>query len=671
MTLTVTTTTPYDESLFRRATSHTWSEYSDPCELPSSRGTTPTSTVSVVDSVEDAAGAPPPSLPRDESVCGGIRIPSFLQPLLGLDFIPYLPPQLVEEGASDFLASIEDDDDLTNDDLPEDYLEKTLEDCAEEVLDLQVALEDPVVQMNDTPRRKGMKSSIGASFAKAIKGKRRSGEHKKQHAASPWKQNPQAVDMEWMRKQQAALSAHQRRLEVVQNESQVVQQRAAVIEARVSTVREEALELQEALERSMQKLQLETQSLESTRDELRLLEDTAVRAAEGMKASVAAIRKGTRGNVLSGLRKSPRSRERSATEDMPRSRNTPPMTPKNVEASYPCELPETEAPPVRARARANTEPRCLRHSSSSFMRVSDLELQDSPRECSKDDLYSSSSISSSLSLSDHSPGVAHKVGCEAFFSIDQDVALILNRLFNLGYAVVTDESDRFTPTRDTQSHLSGYGRAGNKPLEGWPIHPWFAPQGSDVLTWTGGVPHQGFGHDWPVVKARGIVKTRPRNLLTFLLDSSQIKKYNKMSHGRSDLLVMQEGVETTAADSEYGFAGDAKIMRSLNKPRMLPKTIEMLSLWYTRVLEDSPDAYMIVNRSVWENDSATPQKSSNLLRSEMLLGVMLLRPCKGGEACELTTITHVYSPGVPEMLAKRMAPGSAAGLIREIQEQFR
>jgi hypothetical protein len=670
MTLTVTTTTPYDESPFRRATSHTWSEYSDPCELPSSRGTTPTSTVSFVDSVEDAGA--PSSLPREESVHGGIRIPSFLQPLLGLDFIPYLPPQLIEEGANDCLASIEDDDDLTeDDDLPEDYLENTLEGNVDDTLNLRVALEEPVVQRNDTPRKKGMKSSIGASFAKAIKGKRRSGEHKI-HSASPWKQKPQALDMEWMRKQQAALSAHQRRLDVVQNESQVVQQRAAAIEARVSTVREEALELQQALERSMRKLQLETQSLESTRDELRHLEDAAIRTAEQMEASVAAIRKCTvrsRGNVLSGLRKSPRSRERSATEDMPRSRTTPPMAPKNVEASYSCELPETEAPPVRARA--NTEPRRLRHSSSSFMRVSDLELQDSPREGSKDDLYCSSSISSSLSLSNHSPGVAHKVGCEAFFSIDQDVALILNRLFNLGYEVVTDESDRFTATRDTQSHLSRYGRAVNKPLERWPIHPWLAPQGSDVLTWTGGVPHQGFGHDWPVVKARGIVKTHPRNLLTFLLDSSQIKKYNKMSQGRSDLLVMQEGVETTAAESEYGFAGAAKIMRSLNKPRMLPKTIEMLSLWYTRVLEDSPDAYMIVNRSVWENDSATPQKSSNLLRSEMLLGVMLLRPCMGVEACELTTITHVYSPGVPEMLAKRMAPGSAAGLIREIQEQFR
>jgi hypothetical protein len=664
MTLTVITTTPpHDQGPFRRATSSTSSEWSDPCELPSSRGT-----VSFVDSVD--AGAPPPSLPREES--GGIRIPSFLQPLLGLDFIPYLPPQLIEEGGNAFLASIEDDDLTDFDYLPEDCLESTLEDCVEDALNVRVALEEPAVEFNYTPRKKGIKSTIGASFAKAIKGKRRSGEHKKRAASPSWKQKPQAVDMEWMRKQQAALSAHQQRLEGVQNESQVVQQRAAAIEARVSKVREEALELQQALERSMQKLQLETQSLESTRDELRHLEDAAVRTAERMEASVAAIRKGTvrsRGNVLSGLRKPPQSRERSATEDMPRSSTLPLVPPKNAIASYSRELPETESPPVRARA--NTEPRRLRHSSSSFMRVSDLELKDS-KEGSKDDFNSSSSISSSpMSSSNHSPGVAHKAGCEAFFSIDQDVALILNRLFKLGYEVVTDESDRFTPTRDTQSHLSTYGRAASDPLEGWSIHPWFAPQGSEVLTWTGGVPHKGFGHDWPVVKARGIVKTCSRNLLTFLLDSSQIKKYNKMSQGRSDLLVLQEGVDTTAAQSEYGFAGDAKIMRSLNKPRMLPKTIEMLSLWYTRVLDDNPDAYMIVNRSVWENDSATPQKSSNLLRSEMLLGVMLLRPCKGGEACELTTITHVYSPGVPEMLAKRMAPGSAAGLIREIQEQFR
>jgi hypothetical protein len=658
---------PHDQSPFRRGTSNTWSEYSDPCDLPSSRGTTPTSTVSFADSVEDA-GAPPSSFLRDESVCGGI-----LQLLLGLDFVPHLLPQLIEEGSNAFLASIEDDDDLTNDDIPEDYLETTSEDCVEDALNLRAALEEPVVQINETPRRKGIKSTIGASFAKAIKGKRRSGEHKK-HAASPWKQKPEAVDLEWMQKQQAALSAHQQRLEDVQNESLVVQQRAAAIEVRVSTVREEALELQKALERSMQKLQLETQSLNSIRDELRHLEDVAVRTAERMEASVAAIRKGTlryRGNVLSGLRKSPQSRQRSATEDMPSFRTPPQMTPKIVKSSYSGELPETEAPPLRVRARANTEPRRLRHSSS-FMRVSDLEIKDSWKEGSKSDFDSSSTVSSSpMSLSNHSSGGVNMVGCEAFFSIDQDVALILNRLFNLGYEVVTDESDRFTPTRDTQSHLSRYDGAANKPLEGWPIHPWFAPQGSDVLTWTGGVPHQGFGHDWPVVKARGIVKTHPRNLLTFLLDSSQIKKYNKMSQGRSDVLVMQEGVDTTAAESEYGFAGDAKIMRSLNKPRMLPKTIEMLSLWYTRVLEDSPGAYMIVNRSVWENDSATPQKSSNLLRSEMLLGVMLLRPCKDGEACELTTITHVYSPGVPEMLAKRMAPASAAGLIREIQEQFR
>jgi hypothetical protein len=678
MPITLTTMEPHNPATFRRNTSNSTvsSEWSDPRDPTNSRGATPTS---IFDNhnIEDA-GVPPTSLAVGGSGTGGIRIPSFLQPLLGLEFIPYAPQHIVE-GDSDFLASIEDD--LTDfDDLPEDSLETTLEDRVDEIFDLRVALEEPVAESSYTPMRKGIKSSIGASFAKALKGRRRSEDHKK-HAASPFKQKTQTIDIEWMRQQQAKLSVHQQRLESVQNASQVVQQRAAEIEARVAKVREEALQLQQALELSMQKLQLETQSLELTQDELRHLEHEAVRTAEQMEASVAAIRKGTvrsRGNVFSGMRKPSQSRERSATEDIAGSRTPRLLSPTDatraLTRALTGELPETESAPVRARAntdprsRANTEPRFLRHSSSSsFMRVSDLEQRDSSNYGSQDDLDSASSVSSSI----HSQAVAHKAGCEAFFSIDQDVALILDRLFKLGYEVVTDESDRFTPTRDTQAHLSRYGRAASEPLKGWPLHPWCAPQGTDVLAWTGGVPHKGFGHDWPVVKARGIVKTPARDLLTFLLDSSQIKKYNKMSQGRFDLLVLQEGVETTAAESEYGFAGDAKIMRSLNKPRMLPKTIEMLSLWYTRVLEHTPDAYMIVNRSVWENDSATTQKSSNLLRCEMLLGVILLRPCKGGEACEMTTITHVYSPGVPEVIAKRMAPGSAAGLIRDIQEQFR
>jgi hypothetical protein len=169
-----------------------------------------------------------------------------------------------------------------------------------------------------------------------------------------------------------------------------------------------------------------------------------------------------------------------------------------------------------------------------------------------------------------------------------------------------------------------------------------------------------------------------------------------MSQGRDDVYILQAGVETKAEESLYGFAGDARILRALNKPKLLPKTMEMLSLWYSQPLAQHPGAYMIVSRSVWENERGTThnstspssfsvtdsnQNNNSMLRCEMLLGVQLLRPVTVPSsydnkpstmtpACELTTITHVFSTGVPELMAKRAAPSSAANLIRELQTLF-
>jgi hypothetical protein len=147
-----------------------------------------------------------------------------------------------------------------------------------------------------------------------------------------------------------------------------------------------------------------------------------------------------------------------------------------------------------------------------------------------------------------------------------------------------------------------------------------------------------------------------------------------MSQGRKDVYILQAGVDTKADESLYGFAGDVRILRALNKPKLLPKTVEMLSLWYSQPLEEQPGSYMIVSRSVWENELETAHCSSspsslslsaksynhnnnNLLRCEMLLGVQLLRPVTVPSiynnkpssmttGCELTTITHVFSTGV-------------------------
>ena len=351
-------------------------------------------------------------------------------------------------------------------------------------------------------------------------------------------------------------------------------------------------------------------------------------------------------------------RRRAYTETDGEERHHRRLSAKELHCESFDQLPEHSTPIVNRR-RANTDPQppTALPQSTSFMRVSDLELE-------------SASSASTLSLRALDDALEKRLvdgSSDDLFSLDENVALILCRLAELGLQVSTDESSRFSPTADTQRVLHLKKCLHKEVLPNWPFCPWHVAKDKDVMVWTGGVDHKGFGHDWPVVKARCIVRTSPRNLLDFLMDSSQLKKYNKMSQGREDVFVLQEGVDTRPENSVYGFAGDARIMRALNKPKLLPKTIEMLSLWYTKPIPHAPNSYMTVNRSVWENATGTP-KHSNRLRSEMLLGVNLLRPCPDG--CELTTITHVFAPGVPEMMAKRMAPQSAANMMREIQSNF-
>jgi hypothetical protein len=257
--------------------------------------------------------------------------------------------------------------------------------------------------------------------------------------------------------------------------------------------------------------------------------------------------------------------------------------------------------------------------------------------------------------------------------VDNNITPILQNLCKLGYRIAVDESN-VNPTRDTQRLLAKYSTSSfdDNRLDEWPIPSWKAPHGHDILVWTGDIGHTGFGSHWPVVKARCLVDVSPRVLVEFMMDSSRIKEYNKMSQGREDLVKIQEGLDTTEEMSLYGFAGDCKIVKALNKPRLIPATIETLSLSYSRPLTSAPGSYMTVTRSVFEDSSGEHKSSSaNTIRSEMLLGVLMFRPANDDHSVtEFTSVTHVFSPGVPEMLARRAAPSSAYNVMKDVQSLF-
>lgn len=331
----------------------------------------------------------------------------------------------------------------------------------------------------------------------------------------------------------------------------------------------------------------------------------------------------------------------------------------------------------------------LRRSSSSFIRVHDLQLTDHSRDASADgggsDGGGSDGAASSSDDADarSAPPQAKGAGNEDGFSIlDDELRSILSALNDVGYRAITDEGERWVPTRDTEKILakrkgkgaSTTGSADERPEEDTKL--WHCARGKDVLVWSGTVEHGGYGSDLPVVKARGIVRTSARDLLDLLLDSSRVKDYNKLSLGRDDDFVYQRGVDTSKDESPYGLDGEIKILRSRNKPPVVRRNIEMLTIIHARALDEAQGegrGYMAVSRSIWESPDAAKRGTSNadknVVRSEMVLGVNYIRelPGREGTECELTTLTHVYSPLVPRGFAKKFAPTAATSFVRDLQ----
>ena len=635
----------------------------------------------------------------------GVLIPALLQNLFDIDFVPYLPtpptriavqasPKLTDIGQTTATGCLADENNDWKPQLVNSSNNAVREEaCAATPVDKSTIASEA----SKSKRRKAINKHWAAAIRKVVPKKKK---HYKMElrreesfpssdsmTPSPDSVTPrrkgkgnttpevppleEATTDNWVQEQMTSLNHHQLHLARVQEEAKHVQKRAAIVHQNISSIQAEVSHLEQALRCSLTKLRDETASARKNMERLRFLEDAALRSAESVEKSIKALRKARRSKkkqqtavVTPAVEdEAGPHHQRSLTLDSPSAASAALPSSFSLAECFPfsnaSDAPAACTSVTPNRQRAHTEPEAVLHTSSSFMRVSDLDL-------------TTSSPPSSSSLQSLTPSPCSVTDSDFFF-IDHDVPLVMAKLFQLGYNVVTDESKRFEPTRDTRRLLLQNHSNDTTSQPGWPVVPWHAVTNvNDVYVWKGGVSHTGFGHDWPVVKARALIRATPCQVLDVLLDSSQIKSYNKMSQGREDVVVIQNGVDTTEQESPYGVAGDVRILRALNKPRLLPKTIEMLSVWYTKQLgESAPGSYMTVSRSVWEDDSGFHKSSSgdDMLRSEMLLGVTLLRLAAEG-SCEITTITHVFSPGVPELMAKRSTPGTAAKMLRDIQALF-
>jgi hypothetical protein len=483
-------------------------------------------------------------------------------------------------------------------------------------------------------KRSNTSSSKGDAEEKLVPGRQRGSTWNDKEESKASNHVMAQETLAWLKNQQSVMQNHQVEMQHVQAQIQVMQDRSVEVQKRMNTVNDEIVLLQKAMENAELQLRRDLDDHESTQSELARLENVALQASEAVLASIRQIQTGPSSGGRSAF---------SATPSRPIT-GANAATPKIVNTAS-----------LRQRAMSDPprpNPKTLIQSDS-FMRVHDFNI----------DSTADQSVSSTSS-DNASPN---------FVFVDHNITPILQNLCELGFRYVTDESDRFVPKCDTERILAKYRKKGtsNTSRKNWMIQPWNSVQVNDVLVWMGDCGHDGFGSTWPVCKARGLIRTSPRELVEFMLDSTRVKEYNKMSQGRDDLAVFQDDLDTTAEESQYGFAGACKVVRSRNKPRLLPKAIEITSLLYAKPLEHAPGSYIIVCRSVFNDDTGTLKNTKDTITSEMLLGVNLIRPADDSNlVSEFSSVTHLFPPGVPEMLAKRVAPTSALNMIKEIQKCF-
>lgn len=180
----------------------------------------------------------------------------------------------------------------------------------------------------------------------------------------------------------------------------------------------------------------------------------------------------------------------------------------------------------------------------------------------------------------------------------------------------------------------------------------------EVLVWSGNFTHGRYGSELPAVRSAGLINMPAEALMDLLVDSNRVKEYNKMSLGRTDLLVLQNDLDGGT------FGGITKVMRSETRPPMIRKTLSFTSILHVRKLDDG-SGFKLVSRAV---TSPVDSSIAGTLQSEILLSVNIIKKVEGNpNQCMMIAVNHIRSPMVPMMIAKRLGLTAAVNFINDLR----
>ncbi|OEU20975.1 hypothetical protein FRACYDRAFT_234605 [Fragilariopsis cylindrus CCMP1102] len=194
----------------------------------------------------------------------------------------------------------------------------------------------------------------------------------------------------------------------------------------------------------------------------------------------------------------------------------------------------------------------------------------------------------------------------------------------------------------------------------------------EVMVYIGKAKQEGHGSKLPLIKTKSILPLSSDEMVDLLMDSSKVKIYNKLSVGRTDVKTLNDGyVNDGTADGTTKMK--TKIVCNLTKPPIAKTTMVSCTMIHSRQLSGPSEDHrrcLVVSRAT--PGMITDSNMIDMPRNDILLGVNLLEDIKGSSnECIMTAVTHVYSPALPTILAKKMGVSSAINFVKDIRNSCR
>lgn len=227
-----------------------------------------------------------------------------------------------------------------------------------------------------------------------------------------------------------------------------------------------------------------------------------------------------------------------------------------------------------------------------------------------------------------------------------------------------DDSGMWKPEGKTSNHMKQCDLWADAVwrMEGEAKLPESFPSQDEVLVWSGGFIHGHYGSDLPAIRAAGVVDgMSPKALMELLVDSDRTLEYNKLSLGRTDLLVLQDDLND---EGPFG-KSITKVMRSESQPPIIRRKLQFTTIMHVKELEDG-SGYLLVSRAVTQHQPALID--SNMLRSEILMGVNVLRKIEGQPNKTLMiNVNHLKTPMIPLWMGKKIGLSAAPGFFYDLR----